>query len=269
VCFEESRDISLWIKLRQGQLPLFDALEAITLSRKKFELNYLNQPSSHIENWHKGYLLSNRRPAPIPLQLSPLLNAVQTPAEAYALYFDVRRDKTLRPHVLALLEDIANRTKNERLRTFLKYRPETSYDFLVCFELLIGMYSSEAKDRHPRPIQLEPFLPVEKKYYHDVHTSKGKAILRQNFRQRYQARNFQNGDMDLRFSGSLLGVLHRERAFQQHGSMKNPAGVDWSWSDIAISDTDYELALQLEQYFYPFMANLISNTLTNRVPNCP
>lgn len=139
IIFEETRNIPLWIKLRKQELSLPQALEAICTSRKKWELNYLNQPSSHLENWHNGFEISNSRPIPVPLEMAFLLRTVRTAADAYGIYFDLRRDKQLRPQVLSLLEDAAIQTKNERLITFIRFKPSSSYEFMVALELLIDL----------------------------------------------------------------------------------------------------------------------------------
>lgn len=239
----------MWIDLRKNELTLDQALVRIALSRKKWELPYLNR-SSHFNNWHSGLKISESRSLPLPLELNQILNSVQTPAEAYGLYFDIRKDKTLRPMLLEFATELAERTKNARLKTFMNFKPSSSYEFMVLLELLIDLYDIEAKERHQAPKPVELFIPMEQRYYNDIHVSTGKALLRAKFWQAYSSRNFQFGDLDLRFSGSLFSCLWRERCFQQKGSMKTPLNEDWTWTDIVISDGEYNKALELEEHYY-------------------
>ena len=201
IIFEETRDILLWFDLRKNELTLDQALVRITLSRKKWELSYLNK-SSHFDNWHKGLIISDSRTDPLPLELSQILKTTQTPEEAYGLYFDIRKVKGLRTPLLEMINDLADHSKNLRLSTFLKFKPSSSYEFMVLLELYIGLYDIEAKERHQEPKLVDPFIPMEQKFYNDIHVSTGKALLRTNFWKGYSSRNFQFGELDLRFSVS-------------------------------------------------------------------
>lgn len=264
VAFEETRAIPLWIQLRRKELTLDQALERITLSCKKWELGYMNQPTSHFENWYRGFTASFSRPTPMPLELSPLVRSAKTPAEIYCLYFDIRRDKSLRPHLLAILQNIADQSKDLRLKTFLKFAPSSSYEFMVLLEIYLGLYDVGAKEIHPKPKIIDPFIPMEQIFFHDIHTATGKARLREHFWSMFHAKNFQVGDVNLVWSGSLFSCLWRERCFQQKGSMKTPAGVDWHWQNVAIADSDYEKALELEGHYYsPFVTWLHQHRSTS------
>ena len=66
----------------------------------------------------------------------------------------------------------------------------------------------------------------------------------------FNTKNFQFDEIDLRFSGSLYGVLYREECIKQKGSLAQADCRYWNWSDVEISDLQFRWALDLERYFY-------------------
>lgn len=249
IVFEETRDVNLWIALRQKSISLDAALERITLVKKKWQLKYLNSPS-HFSNWYNGFKKSQSRPTPLHLEIAGLLHDCRNAEDAYSIYFDLRRDKSLRPTITSWVHEVAEKTRNTRLIQFLKFNPSSSYEFMVLLELLIGLYEKEASVLEEKPNMKEPFVPTDRNYYYDIHVSKGKALLKSLFSEAYQKRNFQFAELDLRFSGSLFSCLWRERCFMQFGSLKNKNGEDWGWTDVKIEDDFYLKALELEEHYY-------------------
>lgn len=256
IVFEESRAFTLWIKLRKKELSLNQAIEWMATARKKWELPYLNQ---HFNHWHKGFERAMSRPPPVPLELRQLLKTAQDPTDIYTLFFDLRRDPKLQPHFWSILADIATETKNERLATFLKYQPSTSYERMASLSLLIQLYGDEAKDRHRSNPTDRFFIPSTKKYHHDLHTAGGKALWINNFAHAWQEKCFEFGELCTNWSGSLFGVLFRERCYAQKGSMKKSDGSDWHWSNIEIGEIDYRKAWALENYYYSNITLKIQN----------
>lgn len=260
--FEESRAYLLWIKLRKGELSLNQALEWVSTAAKKQELCYLNRPS-HFDLWHAGFTRSLSRPPPLPLELGQLIRAAQDPTDIYTLFFDLRRDPKLQPHYWEHLKDIAIATKNERLAVFLKHQPSTSYERMVAGELLLNLYDGESKERHVSNQTGKIFIPMVQIYSHDLHTAKGKSVWIENFGRAWTTKCFEFGDLCTNWSGSLFGVLFRERCFAQKSSMKKLDGNDWHWSEVEIGDADYEKAWGLENYYYA----RVTSKIKNRHPN--
>lgn len=260
--FEEGRPYVLWIKLRRGELSLNQALEWVTTAAKKQSLRYLNCPS-HFELWHQGFKRSFSRPPPLPLELGQMIKTAQDPIDVYTLFFDLRRDPKLQPHFWEHLRGIAETTKNERLAIFLKHSPSTSYERMVAGELLINLYDSQAKERHSSNRTNKIFIPMVQTYCHDLHTARGKSNWIESFGKAWTEKCFEFGELNSKFSGSLFGVLWRERCFTQKGTLKRSDGSDWLWSDIAIEDMDYEKAWELESYYYP----AVTQKIRNRHPN--
>lgn len=249
IVFEETRDVNLWIALRQKSISLNAALERITLVKKKWQLKYLNNPS-HFSNWYNGFKKSQSRATPLHLEIAGLLHDCRNAEDAYSIYFDLRRDKSLRPIIVSWVHEVAEKTRNTRLIQFLKFKPSSSYEFMVLLELLIGLYEKEASALEEKPNMKELFVPADRNYYYDIHVSKGKALLKSIFSEAYQKRNFQLADLDLRFSGSLFSCLWRERCLMQFGSLKNKSGKHWVWTDVKIEDEFYSKALELEEHYY-------------------
>ena len=260
IVFEESRAFALWIKLRKKELSLYQALEWMATARKKWELPYLNQ---HFNYWHEGFQRAMSRPPPLPLELGQLLRAAKTPTDIYCLFFALRQDPKLQPYFWELIADIAAETKNERLLIFLKNQPSTSYERMASMSLLIQLYSSESKDRHPSNRTGRIFVPMTQKYHHDLHTAAGKSLWINSFAQAWQTKCFEFGDLSANWSGSIFGVLHREQCYTQKGSMKRADGGNWHWNDVKISDQDYMKAWALENYYY----QAVTHKIKKRHPN--
>lgn len=260
--FEESRSYPLWIKLRKGELSLDQALEWAATSAKKHELKYLNQPS-HFDIWHKALQKSFSRPTPLPLEFGQLIRAAQDPIDIYTIFFDLRRDPKLQSHYWEHLGAIAEKSKNERLAVFLKHAPSTSYERMVAGELLIDFYDAEAKERHISDKPDKIFIPITQTYCHDLHTARGKSIWLNNFSRAWQSKNFQFDELDMRYSGSIFGVLWRERCYAEKKRIQKADGSDWNWNDIEISSLSYENAWQLESYYY----QQITDKIRSRYPN--
>lgn len=262
ICFEECRDIPLYLKLRKKELSLEQALEWMATTRKKWELDYLIKPS-HFDLWFSGYEKSMSRPPPLPLELGQLVRLAQDPVDAYSLFFDLRRSPDLQPIFFSHLEEVAAQKKNERLLTYLKYVSNTSYSRMIGAELLVNCYDSQARDRHTSNRSERSFIPTTKPYHFDMHHSRGRAILIENFAKAWREKSFQFDELDLRFSGSLFGVLHRERTYLEKGSMKKTDNTDWNWDEVKINEGDYNRALSLETYYY---SDVISK-IKKRHPN--
>ncbi|HMN69521.1 MAG TPA: hypothetical protein PKC28_13355, partial [Bdellovibrionales bacterium] len=214
--------------------------------------SYLNVGHGHVGNWHAGFRKSFSRPPPLPLEFGQMVKTAKDPADIYALYFDLRREPQLHQQLWDHLDDIAKQTRNERLAAFLKLNPQSRYEAMAGMELMLGMYNAEAKERHPSNYTGRVFIPrVENHpYVHDMHTGFGKALWVRSFAEAWKTKNFEFGDLQANWSGSVVSVLWRERCFVEKGSMRRPCGKFWSWSDIAIPDEDYAKALALERHFY-------------------
>jgi hypothetical protein len=138
IVFEETRDIPLWISLKERKISLDKALDRITLIPKKWQLSYLNKPS-HFEDWYFGFKASLIRDCPLPIELSSLINGSRNLAEIYSTYFYIKRDKNLRCDLISLLHTLSEENNNFNLSNFLKYNPNSSYELMVALELLLGV----------------------------------------------------------------------------------------------------------------------------------
>ncbi len=261
--FEETRAITLWLKLRKNELSLYQALEWVSTAAKKQELTFLN---NHFDQWADGFKRSFARPCPLPLEFGQMIRSAQDASDIATLFFDLRRDPQLQPYFWSHLGEIASQTKNEKLLVFLRHNPSTSYERFVAMELLIGLYDSQAKHRHTSNRTHRTFIPLSQRYYEDVHTARGKAIWINNFGEAWKTKNFDFGDFCANWSGSLFGVLFRERCFEQKSSMKKPDGSDWSWTDVVITAEDYQKALAMERHYYKSVMAKIEDRYPNLLP---
>lgn len=252
IVFEETRDVTLWISLKQKSISVNNALERITLTPKKWQLQYLNC-TSHFVNWYDGFRLSEESSPPLPLEIGDLVRRCQTPEEAYSLYFKMRKDKSLRPLLVTQLFTRAEVTKNIELLKILQWKPTSSYEIMIALEFLIGMINTDRSEKILNSEKSKLFIPLDKKYYFDIHTAKGKKIIQDHFRQAFQNCNFQFGELDLRYSGSIFGCLWREYSFLNGQALANK-GMDLSWSEAKIPRELYEKAFKLEKYYYPHLA---------------
>ncbi|MER2513506.1 MAG: hypothetical protein ABTQ25_14000 [Nitrosomonas ureae] len=251
IVFEETRNIHLWIRLQKKSLSFDQAVEQIVLSKKKWHLNGLNHPESHLLNWFAGLQKASAESKPTPLELPHLVSSIKDPVDCYSIYFHLKQDKTLRPYFLDLMKSLARQSKNELLQEYIELGPSGGYEIMVCLELVSGIYDPSSSDLGELNKLDAVFLPKHQLFYDDIHTSRGKKILSEGFNDCFRKRTFQNGSVDLRWSGSLWGCLFRELCFRQKGSMKNTLGEDWSWSEIVFNDRDFEAALALEKFYYP------------------
>lgn len=249
ICFEETRNIPLYIKLRKKELSLYEALTTLITSRKKWEIDYLVKPS-HFDRWVEGFRKSFSRPPPLPIELGQKMKSLKDVEEAYCLFFDLRRDKTLQSYFWESLEELANQRRHDRLKAYLKHASNTSYSRMVGAELLLDLYDPQARERHNVKTSSKLFIPYTRPYHFDQHHVRGRSILVENFGRAWEEKCFQFGDLDLRYSGSLFGVLFRERCYSQRGSMRRLDGCDWDWAQIEIDDRSYEDALSMENYYY-------------------
>lgn len=250
IIFEESRNYSLFVRLQEKSISFTDALTILTLSPKKWDLKFLNQPRSHFENWHEGYRLSNARPPLSPIELNAAIRDNVSVAEIYSFYFDIIKDKSLRPFLVGCLRELAADRKNEAFKIYMTQDIGSSYEIMVGLELMMNLYGEEATKLRPEDYKTTAFIPAERIYHHDQHTARGKAFLRQNFWYAYNKRCFQIENIDLRYSGSLFGCLFREECVRQKGGLKDSSGKDWQWKDVVIDARKYEMALELEQFYY-------------------
>lgn len=138
---------------------------------------------------------------------------------------------------------------------------------LFAGELLIDMYATEAKDRHSSSGSKTTFLPMTRNYHHDLHTGHGKSIWVNCFAEAWKAKCFQFGNLDSRFSGSVISNLWREKCYRQYGSMKKNDGSDWHWSDVLIPDGKYVNAMAVERHYYQAVIEKIENRHPNLVLN--
>lgn len=64
-------------------------------------------------------------------------------------------------------------------------------------------------------------------YAHDRHTSKGKTLM-------------QKGEADLRYSGMWQGMIWRQKAFEQHGT------IDVEWDEVTWEKDEYDFWVWME-----------------------
>lgn len=256
IVFEETRDIPLWGSLKEGKISLDKALDRITLIPKKWQLSYLNKPS-HFEDWYLGFKASLIRDCPLPIELSSLINRSRNLAEIYSTYFYIKRDKNLRCDLISLLHALSAENNNYNLSNFLKFNPNSSYELMVALELLLGVCGESEINHHTSPVATNPFIPLDQVYYHDIHTSYGKKQIRKHLPIAIAQNNFQNSNLDLRYSGSIFGCLFREKCSQQYGKLFDEQLRYYDWSDVSIDSDLYQKALELEKYYYPSIREII------------
>lgn len=93
-------------------------------------------------------------------------------------------------------------------------------------------------------------ISLPEAYSYDLHTRPGKAAMYKHWAAIRPGEPLPGG-LDLRWTGSVLGVLWREKAYTQFGDGYR----DVKWEDVAITAEEWRLAKGFDSVFYKDMYN--------------
>lgn len=265
ILLEEGRSLRLLREIRESCLSPKDQLHRVVLLRKKWALDYLNQPSLHISTWNRGFALHlahQRAWTPndmftallhfdtleIGYSLLPFLRVHKRESTGGALFFNP--PGTWDDLFWYAMEDRARREKNERLLDLTTMRSSGYYYKQLAVELALGVWNSEADECEPSLNKVEFFIPRIQTCFHDTHTRHGlKNMIR--FKDAITSNQLSAyPKIDLRLSGALFGVHFRCAAIQKYGSLFHQ-GKLIDWKDVPIDADEWTQTLHHNRWWYP------------------
>lgn len=249
IIFEETRNIALLKAYRLGTLDEKDRVRHMLRSRKKWDLEYMK---GHFEHWLAGFQnYYKNRSEWDQSRMIEKIKTFQTLDEAYEILFFTRAHKEWDQWVFSTLAERADREKNERLKDYLQYIPPTErlhYHKMVGLELAINHFSEEANELLPDMDVRSNYIPNFPNYTFDVHGYRGKKLIYDHWKSIEKCHPASS--LDLRWSGQLMGILWRFKAYEQLGTMKSDEGGDWPWEAVKIEPEMWKQTIELDSYFY-------------------
>jgi hypothetical protein len=241
IFFEESRDIDAYALLgrgwREDAICLANASKKWerkvevpigTLAKSKAYLDLLQVPSSKIHN---------------PLETHSF-------AAAFGCLINIRRNKFKRK----LLRDYAdwgieNLPDVPAVSAFAKVDSNQwrFYQWITVIEQIHGISTNPCQqNRTPEGNSIaSDVLLLPQPYSYDLHTTRGRRIIAANWTRIAPGIMLPAG-LDLRWSGSILGVAYRERAFEMHGDGYRDA----QWQSVPFTEEEWKLLKTYDSYFY-------------------
>lgn len=265
IIFEETRNVALLKAYARGDLSEKDQVRHMLRSRKKWELDYMK---GHFDHWMKGFQnYYENRASWDQDKMIERIKKFDSLDELYEIVFYTRAHKEWDQWVFSTLAERAEREKNERLKDYLQYIPPTErlhYHKMVGLELAIGHFSEEANELHPDVDVTKNYIPNFPPYTFDCHGIRGlkKVVAAWPSIEK----GHPNETVDMRWSGQLLGILWRFKAYEQLGSMTSDTGGDWPWEAVKIEPELWKQTIEFDSYFYGKLYSALREA-GHKVPN--
>lgn len=245
IAFEETRNASLLDYLGKHSWKVDVAI--LALSTKKWELpERLGHTFLKSEAYQRAVSRGPREEDPVNLwEHERYFDAVEE-------LFRIRlhdKTKTVRVKMFELLHEIDPSNPIGVLVAKDKVKP-SFYDCILGMEMFYGMVDEDDflyENTNPQEIE-DNVIVFPSSYAFDIHTLAGKSAIYRNWKKIKPNEPLPNG-LDLRWSGSVLSCLWREKAFAKFGSeYKNK-----KWEEVDIYNDEWRMAKIYDAGFYKKM----------------
>lgn len=254
VIFEDSRAFQLYEQLPANKYDLVEFAKRLTLSPKKWELEYLQKANS-FNKWLDAYFTSLNIDPHISCQFNNL-------TDAYISFWIIKKNKTLEPAFWEFVRTNKGAANNAVLQRFLLAAPNKgSYSRMICGEILVGVWDNTAIELNTEPKKMHPpHIPCIRSWVWDIHTRKGYSAIK-SLGVDYCNNNFDESRLDLRASGAIAGLGFRNEMFRRGlwNTQKLP-----SWKKLNITAGEWQKWLELDMFFYSklsFLKKYQNNTI--------
>lgn len=230
VCFEETRNVELFLRLKKGSSSNeLDLVKELATSNKKW----------HIKSREGFYSLHLKAGAECKLGRLPQVNFkswLDNPnmLDGYRLWFSSWSSQELRTELIRHCKQVAHGDNVYAL--LLEGNNGNSlchYSRKIFIEALFGAFNETWYHSQPSNEVLDQYVPAYEDYVFDNHTSIGISRLKgQGLINCFPMRELPRG-VDLRYSGLLRGVLWRELI----GREKDTTAI--AWKDVVFTKEDW------------------------------
>ena len=241
ILFEECRNVSLF-HLLQTNAPLDDLVTAFTLTKKKWQLSYMDH---HFDDWcigYENYCTKTQTGTQFDYRWSEIWALIQDPTfNIYELNYFLQNRKDLDSE---LFRNLLMQTIPQEARSLIEGRNTdfgSGYYRMTILEIIRGYWHPEA-NQWENPTGHVPFYtPKKQPLYFDIHSRETAKIIRLNYQKLRPGPSYSIQGLDLRLSGMILGIAFRFKA-------KNPLSRDWG--EVVLSDNDWRLIQLHERRYY-------------------